>query len=829
MLRSIRVNLLAGYLGALVLLLLAWSVAGMSTAALRADYAYTVRTTDALTNVVLQTTKLRDDEETGLRGYLLTGKRQFLAPYLQAQQQLPLALRQTDLLATAEPDMRGLLQSRLQIADRWERWAQYVLRHAAAYPHGSVALIAQQEYGKSLFDQYRQATAAAIRRLDRDRQANYTAGLQRLAAMNLTFAILFTGAVGLLAFLGWRTTAAVLNPLTALRRAAMAIGRGEWTQSVVVRGADEFTRLAGEMDWMRQQLVAREAELAASEERLRTLYQAMACGVMVVDAQGLVVEANAAALQILGVTRDEFLGQPLAQTIGPSIRDDGTALTAEDRPTALALATGQPVRDVVFGLGRLDGALRWVQAAAVPLVGSDGTVQQVVTSFVDVTERNRMEAQLRASEQRLRAVTESAHDAIVTADRQGCIVSWNAGATAMFGRTADEVVGQPLTMLMPQRFQDAHQAALQRATARGVLALAGQTVELVGLRADGGEFPLDLSVSTWTADDGLYYTGIMRDVTERRQAEEVLRESEWRLRLLLQAAPVGTCIIDERGNFEDVNDAYAAMHGYTPAELIGQSAAMLVAPEDQAGVMADYAARVAARTEGQREMQTVTRDGTRKTLLIGTAQISGIDGRPLRASFVVDITERKQAEQRLEQMAHYDALTRLPNRVLFNDRMEQALRLAAREQRPGALFVMDLDGFKAVNDRLGHEAGDLVLAEVSQRLRRVLRASDTPARLGGDEFAILLPHTDEHGAATVAEKILAALAVPLDLNGQAATIGGSIGIALFPPHGDDAAALMRHADLAMYWAKRAQRGYALYTRGGDGDSLAFDGPHREVA
>jgi diguanylate cyclase (GGDEF)-like protein len=196
---------------------------------------------------------------------------------------------------------------------------------------------------------------------------------------------------------------------------------------------------------------------------------------------------------------------------------------------------------------------------------------------------------------------------------------------------------------------------------------------------------------------------------------------------------------------------------------------------------------------------------------------------------VVDITERKQAERRLEQMAHYDALTGLPNRVLFNDRMEQALRLAAREQRPGALFVMDLDGFKAVNDRLGHEAGDLVLAEVSERLRHVLRASDTAARLGGDEFAILLPHTDEEGAMTVAAKILAALAVPLDLNGQAARIGGSVGIALFPAHGDEAAALMRHADLAMYWAKRAQRGYALYTRGGDGDSSAFDGIHREVA
>ena len=393
------------------------------------------------------------------------------------------------------------------------------------------------------------------------------------------------------------------------------------------------------------------------------------------------------------------------------------------------------------------------------------------------------------------------------------------------------MIGQPLTVLMPQRLQAAHDQALQRATDSadsGVKNLGGQAVELDGLRADGSEFPLELSLSSWTADDGVYYTGIMRDVTERRRAAEALRESEWRLRLLLQTAPVGACIIDEHGVFEDVNDAYADMHGYTPAELIGQSASIVVPREERDTVMADYAERLAAQTGGQREMQTVTRGGERKTLLIGTAQIAGIDGRPLRASFVVDITARKQAEQRLEHMAHYDALTALPNRVLFDDRMDQALRLAAREQRPDALFMMDLDGFKAVNDRLGHEAGDLVLAEVSNRLRRVLRASDTPARLGGDEFGILLPHTDEHGAITVAEKILAALAEPLDVNGRAARIGGSIGIALFPMHAEDGAALIRAADVAMYWAKRERRGHALYTRGVDSAPIA-DVERRDVA
>ena len=217
-----------------------------------------------LTNAVMQTTVLRDDEETGLRGYLLTGRRQFLAPYLQARQEVPAMVRQVDLLGAAAPDVRPFLQARSRIASRWEGWAQSVLQRANAYPHGSTALILEQEYGKALFDQYRAATTQAVLRLNHDRQAAYSAGLDRLSRMNEAFAIIFAGAAGLLAFLGWRTTTAVLNPLMALRRAATAIGQGEWSHTVTVRGAGEFTRLAREMDWMRQQLVARAVRRCAT-------------------------------------------------------------------------------------------------------------------------------------------------------------------------------------------------------------------------------------------------------------------------------------------------------------------------------------------------------------------------------------------------------------------------------------------------------------------------------------------------------------------------------------------------------------------------------------
>jgi len=165
--------------------------------------------------------------------------------------------------------------------------------------------------------------------------------------------------------------------------------------------------------------------------------------------------------------------------------------------------------------------------------------------------------------------------------------------------------------------------------------------------------------------------------------------------------------------------------------------------------------------------------------------------------------ERKEAEETLRRQALHDVLTGLPNRALLHDRLEQALRTADRDNTPLALLLIDLDGFKAINDTLGHHQGDLLLREVGARLRAVLRQRDTVARLGGDEFVALLPGDDGGGATRTARKILAALAAPIMAEGRRFVVGASIGVTLYPAHGTDAAALLRCADAAMYAAKRA--------------------------
>ncbi|MEK7758744.1 MAG: EAL domain-containing protein, partial [Pseudomonadota bacterium] len=195
-------------------------------------------------------------------------------------------------------------------------------------------------------------------------------------------------------------------------------------------------------------------------------------------------------------------------------------------------------------------------------------------------------------------------------------------------------------------------------------------------------------------------------------------------------------------------------------------------------------------------------------------------GRAVRMSgSITDITDRKCQQANLEHQALHDALTGLPNRNLLHDRLHHAIQNAARQQKSVALILMDLDRFKEVNDTLGHQYGDLMLQQVSARLQQVLRHSDTIARLGGDEFAILITDTNETFAGHVAQKVHVALNRVFNLDNHFLHIGASLGIAMYPQHGDNAQSLIQHADTAMYVAKRSNTGCAVYSPEHDRDAV----------
>jgi diguanylate cyclase (GGDEF)-like protein/PAS domain S-box-containing protein len=289
------------------------------------------------------------------------------------------------------------------------------------------------------------------------------------------------------------------------------------------------------------------------------------------------------------------------------------------------------------------------------------------------------------------------------------------------------------------------------------------------------------------------------------------------LTAVYDAMACGVIVRDATGAVVFANAAAKRIFGRPPEELAGAEATGEDGRirEDGTPMPVDEVPNVAAQRRGEPirnvMMGVVRSDGYVRWLLIDAVPIKDPFGRvrEVVTSFT-DVTDRKKAEQELERQMLHDQLTGLPNRVLLLDRVEQAIRTSRRESLPFALLVMDLNRFRQLNDSLGHDAGDLLLKETGQRLRAELRDTDTVARLGGDEFAIVLLDVDEEGAAKVATKVVAALQRPFEIDGGALEVGVSIGIALWPRHGEDAQTLLRRADIAMYAAKRTAQGYSVY-------------------
>jgi len=259
-----------------------------------------------------------------------------------------------------------------------------------------------------------------------------------------------------------------------------------------------------------------------------------------------------------------------------------------------------------------------------------------------------------------------------------------------------------------------------------------------------------------------------------------------------------------------VNDAFTRVTGYTAGEVIGRTPRLLQGPGTDRAPLDTIRAALTRRESASVEVCNYRKDGTLFWSDMTVAPVA--DGSGVITHFVSvqrDVTERHAAAAALRHQALHDTLTGLPNRALLRDRLEHGLHLAQRDGVPLALLLLDLDGFKRVNDTRGHDVGDLLLQVVADRLRVTLRAADTVGRLGGDEFAALLPGATTAGATEAARALLSALAAPVALGGQTVVVGASVGIALFPAHGADAATLLRRADAAMYAAKRAGGGYAL--------------------
>jgi len=289
------------------------------------------------------------------------------------------------------------------------------------------------------------------------------------------------------------------------------------------------------------------------------------------------------------------------------------------------------------------------------------------------------------------------------------------------------------------------------------------------------------------------------------QAKQI-RESESRLRTILDNEPECIKTINAGGLLSYINPAGLSMlEADSPEQVVGRPMLDFINPEYRSAYR-DLHDRVLAGEKMQMEFEVHCLKGGRRRMETHAVPIDD-RGAIVHLAVTRDITERKRMEQQLEHLAHYDALTSLPNRVLFSDRLQQALALVKRNGNHLAVMFIDLDRFKPINDTYGHGVGDLLLQEVAKRIKGSVRESDTVARIGGDEFIALLQNIKEgRDAKAVAEKIRYALNEPFDIAGQSLGISSSIGIAVFPEHGRDEIELCRNADSAMYKAKGMGKG-----------------------
>ena len=546
----------------------------------------------------------------------------------------------------------------------------------------------------------------------------------------------------------------------------------------------------------------------AGEERLAhlaALVESSHDAILSKALDGTILSWNRAAERLYGYSAQEIVGRPISLLVPPDRPHE-----VEDLIERLRL--GEVVEPFETVRVCKSGILIDVSLTTSPIRNADGKLTGASTTARDISAR-------KVAEAKYRGLLEAAPDAMVVVDGAGKIVLLNLQTEKQFGYNRDELVGQAVTNIVPEGFAERLIADDLRSAADALAQQIGTGIELVARRKDGTEFPIEIMLSPLESAEGILVTAAIRDISSRKMMEEALFGEKERALITLNSIGDAVISTDIAGNISLLNLVAENMTGWSQREAAGRPMAgvfRIVAAASRETIPNPMANAI--DRHGTMHLPSdcllIRRDGLEVPIDAAVSPIHDRQGQIAGAVIVFrDVSVAQDTALRMAHSAHHDFLTGLPNRLLLDDRIGQAIAFAPRHTKHIAVLFLDLDGFKHVNDSLGHPVGDRLLQSVARRLVDCVRASDTVSRQGGDEFVVLLSEAAKWvDAAIVARRMLAAVAEPHSIDQHDLHITASIGVSVYPDDGENAETLIKNADTAMYQAKEnGRQGYQFFT------------------
>lgn len=531
----------------------------------------------------------------------------------------------------------------------------------------------------------------------------------------------------------------------------------------------------------------------ASEKNLALLHNA-SDGICILDFDGNTIEVSNSFCDMLGYQRDEMIGMNVAQWDANFIGDEILQVLRQqfDKPVRSQFETRHR---------RKNGTIFDVEVSGFPLE-LDGK-PALFNSTRDISERKQTEKRLLESENKYRSLIDLAGDAIFIADTTtGIIIDCNQNATELLGKAKSEIIGSHQTELHPADKLPLYKKLFQNHIQSG----HEISEDMVVIHKDGQTIPVDIHASVVKLADTTVVMGIFRNITRRKKSIDELNNTRKRYDLATSIGKIGiwdwNCMTGELV----WNDETYRIFGLDPATTHPSYDFFLnrVHEEDKNRIDQAVQASLAEKKRYAQDCRIVLENGEQR-ICHATGEVECNElGQPIRMlGTFQDITIQKNIEAALEHIAYNDVLTKLPNRVLLTDRLQQAMTQTKRSGQRLAVVFLDLDGFKTINDNYGHETGDRLLIALATQMKKTLREGDTFARLGGDEFvAVLLDQDDVEASSHLITRLLAAAAQPLNVGDHVLQVSASLGVTFYPQAEDvDPEQLLRQADQAMYQAK----------------------------